>query len=680
MHHLKRKTIPFTAIVGQDDMKFSLILNAINPRIGGVLIRGDKGTAKSTAVRALADLLENIQVVEDCPFNCDPGNPEDMCDLCFEKNQANRITGIDKKTPVIDLPLGATEDRVVGSLNVERAIKEGIKALEPGILAACNRGILYIDEVNLLDDHVADVLLDSAAMGVNIVEREGVSVAHPSKFILVGTMNPEEGEIRPQLLDRFGLQVSVVGIDDVDQRMQIAKMAEAFDADPDGFMEKSQESQSELKENISQARKILKKVNMSDDLLRSIASTCIDLGVKTHRAEIVITRTAKTIAAFDGRTEVNQEDVKKAMELALAHRMRSRPFEPPTLNKERLEKSMSQKQHEHQHQDQNPEQQKKNEQQPQEPDDQKDTNQTQAAKPQEQVFEIGTPIDVRAITMPRKRDRIARRKTSGRRMNTLALRNRGRYLRQKMPQEGKDIAIDATIRAAAPYQRIRSGPNAIIVKGEDIREKERVGKTSAVVLFVVDASGSMGANQRMESAKGAVLSLLMDSYQKRDKIGMIAFKGKEAEIILPPCTSVDLALGRLRELPTGGKTPLSAGLSRGLQLLQGELRKDEESKLMMVLISDGRANEGMGGKIKDELMAISERIKHLGIHTIVIDSEVVDSSFLDMRLGYCHQIADQCQGKYYPLSSLTPESLLRIVDEEQKLLFDDAAINEYAAT
>ncbi|WP_333655000.1 putative cobaltochelatase [Methanothrix soehngenii] len=680
MHHLKRKTIPFTSIVGQDDMKFSLILNAINPRIGGVLIRGDKGTAKSTAVRALADLLENIQVVEDCPFNCDPGNPEDMCDLCFEKNQANRIKGIDKKTPVIDLPLGATEDRVVGSLNVERAIKEGIKALEPGILAACNRGILYIDEVNLLDDHVADVLLDSAAMGVNIVEREGVSVAHPSKFILVGTMNPEEGEIRPQLLDRFGLQVSVVGIEDVDQRMQIAKMAEAFDADPDGFTEKSRENQAHLKEKISFAREILRNVSMSDDLLRLIASTCIDLGVKTHRAEIVITRTAKTIAAFDDRTEVNQEDVKKAMELALAHRMRSRPFEPPTLNKERLEKSMSQKQHEHQHQDQKPEQQKKNEQQPQEPSEQKDTDQKQAAKPQERIFEIGTPIDVRAITMPRKRDRIARRKTSGRRMNTLALRNRGRYLRQKMPQEGKDIAIDATIRAAAPYQRIRSGPNAIIVKGEDIREKERVGKTSAVVLFVVDASGSMGANQRMESAKGAVLSLLMDSYQKRDKIGMIAFKGKEAEIILPPCTSVDLALGRLRELPTGGKTPLSAGLSRGLQLLQGELRKDEESKLMMVLISDGRANEGMGGKIKDELMAISERIKHLGIHTIVIDSEVVDSSFLDMRLGYCHQIADQCQGKYYPLSSLTPESLLRIVDEEQKLLFDDAAINEYAAT
>jgi magnesium chelatase subunit D len=633
-------------------------------------------------VRALADLLENIKVVEDCPFNCDPENAEDMCDLCFERSQANRIRVIDRKTPVIDLPLGATEDRVVGSLNVERAIKEGIKALEPGILAACNRGILYIDEVNLLDDHVADVLLDSAAMGVNIVEREGVSVAHPSKFILVGTMNPEEGEIRPQLLDRFGLQVSVVGIEDVDQRMQIAKMAEAFDADPDGFIQTSQKSQAELKEKISQARKILRKVSMSDDLLRSIASTCIDLGVKTHRAEIVINRTAKTIAAFEGRTEVNQEDVKKAMELALAHRMRSRPFEPPTLNKEKLEKSMQQHQQEHQHQHQEPKQQKKNELSPQETDDQKDSNQIQAAKPQEQVFEIGTPIDTRAINMPRKRDRIARRKTGGRRMNTLALRNRGRYLRQRMPQEGKDIAIDATIRAAAPYQKVRSGPNAIIVKSEDIREKERVGKTSAVVLFVVDASGSMGANQRMESAKGAVLSLLMDSYQKRDKIGMVAFKGKEAEVILPPCSSVDLACSCLKELPTGGKTPLSAGLSRALQLLQGELRKDEETKLMMILISDGRANVGMGGKIKDELMEISERAKLLGIHTIVIDTEVVDSSFMEMRLGYCHEIADKCAGKYYPISSLSPQALYSIVDGEQKALFErmSSTINEYATT
>jgi magnesium chelatase subunit D len=239
-----------------------------------------------------------------------------------------------------------------------------------------------------------------------------------------------------------------------------------------------------------------------------------------------------------------------------------------------------------------------------------------------------------------------------------------------MPRTGKDIAIDATIRAAAPYQKVRFGPNAIKVKGEDIREKERVGKTSAVVLFVVDASGSMGAMQRMEGAKGAVLSMLMDSYQKRDKIGMVAFKGTEAEIILPPCSSVDLALSRLQALPTGGKTPLCAGLSRGLQLLHSELKKDIETKTMMVLISDGRANVGMGGKIRDELMEISAQSRQLGVQTIVIDTEVVESSFMDMRLGYCREIAESAGGKYYPLSSLSPEALYSIVDREQQLLFE----------
>ena len=674
MHHLKRKTIPFTSIVGQEDMKFALILNAVNPRIGGVLIRGDKGTAKSTAVRALADLLEKIQVVEDCPFNCHPSNPEEMCDLCFKMSEKSLLRETKRKTPVVDLPLGATEDRVVGSLNVERAIKEGIKALEPGILAAANRGILYIDEVNLLDDHVADVLLDCSAMGVNIVEREGVSVAHPAKFILVGTMNPEEGELRPQLLDRFGLQVSVVGISDVDQRMQIAKNAESFEADPEAFAMQYQAEQGELKEKISQARNILREVTMSDDLLRSIASTCIDLGVKTHRAEIVITRTAKTISALEGRTEVIGEDVKKAMQLALAHRMRSRPFEPPNLNQEKLEKSME-KHHKEpqkdQHQGQNQQQGQKHDQKPQEPDEgQQDKGQTQAAAPEEQVYEIGLPVDVRRIDLTRKRDRMARKKTRGRRMNTLALHSRGRYLRQRLPLTGKDIAIDATIRAAAPYQKVRSGKNAIIVKSEDLREKQRVGKTSAVVLFVVDASGSMGAMKRMEGAKGAVLSMLMDSYQKRDKIGMIAFKGKEAELILPPCSSVDLALSRLRELPIGGKTPLCAGLSRGLQILKSELLKDEEAKTMMVLISDGRANVGMGGKIRDELLEISGQCKQLGVQTIVIDTEVVENTFMDMRLGYCQEIAENACGKCFPISSLNSESIYDIVDREQQLLFE----------
>jgi magnesium chelatase subunit D len=286
------------------------------------------------------------------------------------------------------------------------------------------------------------------------------------------------------------------------------------------------------------------------------------------------------------------------------------------------------------------------------------------------VFEVGDPIDIKQIRMPRRRDRIPRRKRSGRRANSLSFRNSGRYLRHRFAQGTKDIAVDATIRAAAPYQNVRQGDHVINVCGQDIREKERVRKISAVVLFVVDASGSMGALRRMESAKGAVLSMLMDSYQKRDKIGMVAFRGNDAELLLPPCRSVDLALRRLQELPTGGKTPLSAGLSRGLQLLKAELRKDEESKPMMVLISDGRANVALGGQIRNELLDISEQAKGAGVHTIVIDTEVVESSFMDMRLGYCRDIAEAAGGRYYPISSLSSEALTRIVEGEQHMILE----------
>jgi len=669
MHHLRRKIIPFTSIVGQEDMKYALILNALNPRIGGVLIRGDKGTAKSTAVRALAELLEDIAVVDGCPFNCNPHSPEEMCDICYDRNQNGSLGISSRRTPMADLPLGATEDRVVGSLNVERAIKEGIKALEPGILASANRGILYIDEVNLLDDHVADVLLDAAAMGVNIVEREGVSVAHPAKFMLVGTMNPEEGELRPQLLDRFGLQVIVGGIEDIDSRVEIARRAEQFDTDPEGFASRFESGQAELREKISAARKILGSVTMDDSLLRMIASTCNDMGIRTHRAEIVVSRTAKTIAALDGRASVSQEDVRRAMELALSHRMRSRPFEPPTMNQERLEKSISMNKPPENQDNKDQKQDQKQEQTPEE-SSQDDSSQAESQPSMEKIFEVGDPIDVRQMTAWVRRDKAMRRKTRGRRMSTLTLGNSGRYLRHRFPRTGNDVAIDATIRAAAPYQRTRSGRNAIRVKSEDIREKERVKKMSSVVLFVVDASGSMGADRRMESAKGAVLSMLMDSYQKRDKVGMVAFKGNVAEILLPPCSSVDLAVRSLSEMPTGGKTPLSAGLYRGLQILQGEIRKDALARPMMVLVSDGRANVALGGNIKNELMEISGQARQAGVHTVVIDTEVVTSSFMDMRLGYCRDIADASGGKYYPLSSLSPEALSSIVEGEHNLLLE----------
>ncbi|MDK2790013.1 MAG: magnesium chelatase subunit [Methanothermococcus sp.] len=325
----------FTAIVGQEKMKQALVLNAINPKIGGVLIRGEKGTAKSTTVRALADLLPEIEVVEGCLFNCDPNG--DLCDVCREKKERGELKTIKKKMKVVNLPIGATEDRVIGTLDIEKAIKEGIRALDSGILAEANRNILYIDEVNLLDDHIVDILLDAAAMGWNVIEREGIKIKHPSRFILVGTMNPEEGELRPQILDRFGLMVDVDGLNDIKQRVEVIKRVEEFNENPEEFHRKYEEEQLKLRGKIERARELLNNVKINDDLLELVSKICIELGIPTNRADITVARTAKTIAAFNGRDNVTVDDVKKACELALLHRMRRKPFEPPQLNKEKIE-------------------------------------------------------------------------------------------------------------------------------------------------------------------------------------------------------------------------------------------------------------------------------------------------------------------------------------------------------
>ena len=679
MRNIRRKILPFTAIVGQERMKKALILNAINPRIGGVLIRGEKGTAKSTAVRSLAELLPEIDVVKNCPFNCDPDDPDQMCDICYESAvNGGKLETITRKTRVIDLPLGATEDRVAGTLNIEKAIKEGIRALEPGILAAANRGIMYIDEVNLLDDHVADILLDSAAMAVNVIEREGISISHPSRFILVGTMNPEEGELRPQLLDRFGLQTNVESIDDVEGRVAIVKVAEGFENDPEGFRRSYENQQRELSEKILKAKSLLPDARISDDLLKRTATMCIELGVKTHRAEIVVTRTAKTIAAFDGRTDVTLEDIREAMELALPHRMRRKPFEPPQLDTEKLDEMMQERTEQQQEEKQDKEhkdhkEHQKPEKEQQEPQDSQDSRGSrQQAEQPESVFEIGSPIDAGIVRPEEKQDRRYRRMTSGRRIPALARYNRGRYARHTMPHgRPTDIAFDATIRAAAPHQKDRCSSDgvAINVLDQDIRDKIRVGKVSTATLFVVDASGSMGASNRMESAKGAVLSLLMDSYQKRDRIGMVAFRGNDADVLLPLSRSVDLAFKRLRDLPTGGKTPLSAGFNSGLNLLLTALRKNEEVIPIMILISDGRANVPLGNAgIKEELRKIAEEARSAGIHLVVLDTESAGGTFIKMHLGYCRDIAEHAGGRYYSVDQLSSGQVHEIVSQEQELL------------
>ena len=329
---------PFTAIVGQEDMKLALILNVINPLLGGVLIKGEKGTAKSTAVRALADLLPAMEVSKSCPFHCDPTDSSHLCDVCREKaGQEQGIAVQSVKMRVVELPVSATEDRVVGTLDIEHAIKHGEKKFDPGILAQANRNILYVDEINLLDDHVVDVLLDAAAMGVNTVEREGVSYSHPARFVLVGTMNPEEGDIRPQLLDRFGLSVVVIGENQPEWRVEVIKRRLAYEKDTDSFAQQYQEEQENLAKSIIQAHRLLPQVTIKDELLMLVAKLAIALDVDGHRADITVIKAAMTLTAFDGRTEVEAEDVKKAARLALPHRMRRRPFEDGTLDWDKVE-------------------------------------------------------------------------------------------------------------------------------------------------------------------------------------------------------------------------------------------------------------------------------------------------------------------------------------------------------
>ncbi len=342
----RRAVFPFTAIVGQNRMKRALILNAVSPQIGGVLIRGERGTAKSTAARALAALLPDIEVVADCRFGCAPSRPNEWCDECRLRHSDGALETSARRTPFVDLPVSATEDRVVGTLDIEKAIQKGEKHFEAGVLASANRGLLYVDEVNLLDDHVVDLLLDSAAMGVNVVEREGISFTHPAKFILVGTMNPEEGDIRPQLLDRFAFSAQVKGLADTEQRVQIMERRIAFEMDPDGFREQWAEQEKQLSDQIAHARKILNKVRYSRRDLVSIAGLTASLNVDGHRADLVILRGSQALAALDGRTHINDQDIVLAAELALPHRIKGRPFQDASVNAYELEEKLQEVQSE----------------------------------------------------------------------------------------------------------------------------------------------------------------------------------------------------------------------------------------------------------------------------------------------------------------------------------------------
>ncbi|MCH2511229.1 MAG: putative cobaltochelatase [Chloroflexi bacterium] len=662
-------------------MKRALLLNAVNPKIGGVLVRGKKGTAKSTAVRSLAALLPEVTVVQGCPYNCSPEDRQGLCGRCEPGNYDAQT--VVRQIPIVDLPVGATEDRLVGSLDIEEAIKTGNRVFEPGLIAATHRGILYIDEVNLLNDHLVDILLDAAAMGRNYVEREGISITHRSEFILVGTMNPEEGDLRPQLLDRFGLAVEVEGRFSPEERQQVVKRRIAYEADPQAFMAEWQQAEQGERARVSRSQELLPQVNVSDDILALITSICAEYDIDGMRGDIVMYKTAATIAAYEDRTEVNAEDVREAANLALLHRQRRQPFQQPNLATEQLDSMVDDfqgqdRQREPQDSSQN-DNQGEGDSEPSdlsppdlesdEPDqpDPKDPDTGPGPLGQEQQFEVGDPFAVRTLNVkpPDKRSRRA----SGRRNVTITDSSAGRYVRSKLP-EGKasGLALDATLRAAAPHQLGRrertESQNAVLIESHDIRVKVRESRSGSLVLFVVDASGSMGAQRRMVAVKGAVMSLLLDAYQRRDRVGMISFRGTSASLMLPPTNSVDLAQVHLAEMPTGGRTPLSAGLFKALEVIETERIKDRDVLPLVVLLSDGRGNVALGQDSPlDEAYAAAGIIGDDKIPSVVVDTE---SGFI--RLGMVQPVAEAMGAQYLKLEDLRADNLAEAVRQQMPII------------
>lgn len=643
---------PFTAIVGQEHMKLALVLNAISTRIGGVLIRGERGTAKSTAVRALAALLPEIEVVADCPFGCDPSQPNNFCDYCQARVEAGEVLPIShRRTRVVDLPVSATEDRVVGTLDIEQAIKHGEKRFEPGVLAGANRGLLYVDEVNLLDDHVVDLLLDSAAMGVNVVEREGIAFRHPAQFILVGTMNPEEGELRPQLLDRFGLWVEIRGISDPELRMQILQRRIEFESDPEGFLGRWLPDEQRLSQRIAEARRRLPGVTYTPDNLFSIARLTGELGVDGHRADITILKAALAHAALVGRRRINDIDILTAAELALPHRLKRRPLQGTERELQQLHERLEQARHD-------AEQRESDESYDGlEADDKKKSDElsdedaeSEAQVGQESAADLGDDVRPRPQQVPDKssenaengRDRQARvgdlfkvqklqtnldrltRRVAGKRSFTRTDRKRGRYVKSRPAHDRlEDVAFDATLRAAAPQQiHRRDSPLALKIHRTEVQRKVRVRRAANLVLFVVDASWSMAASERMEATKGAILSLLLDAYQKRDAVGLVIFQKDKARVMLPPTSSVELAHKALQEIPVGGKTPLSSGLYTAFELIEREKRTNPEVMALVVLLTDGAGNVSMGNMPpQQEAVKIATLFREHQIRSVVINTE-----------------------------------------------------------
>jgi magnesium chelatase subunit D len=602
-------TYPFSAIVGHDRLRLALLLCAIRPDIGGVLIRGEKGTAKSTAVRGLAQVLAAVDGAS-----------------------------------LVELPIGATEDRVVGSLDLQKVLRDGEHAFSPGLLARAHGGVLYVDEVNLLHDHLVDVLLDAAAMGRVHVERDGVSHSHDARFVLIGTMNPEEGELRPQLLDRFGLTVDVRASRDVDVRVDVIRQRMDFEADPAGFAARYASADAGLARRVATARALLASVSLPDNELRRIAALCAAFDVDGMRADLVVARTAVAHAAWRGADTVAEEDIRVAAELALPHRRRRDPFDDPGLDPEQLDEAMNQA---GETADEDPE--------PEPPDggggssesesngsaSQRDSGAgaSRPSAPPSAVFRT------RSLVVPGVGEG-----SPGRRSRA---RNRtGKTIAATTDREtGHGVHVFGTLLAAAERQR---GPGRPRPQPDDVRGAIREGREGNLVIFVVDASGSMAARDRMSAVGGATLSLLRDAYQRRDKVAVITFRQQDAQLLLPPTSSVHIASRRLARFDTGGKTPLAQGLLAARDVVVREKARDRARRSLVVVLTDGRATGGPDplGRTREA----AARLVAEGAAAVVVDCE---TSYV--RLGLAEQLAGQLGAPAVRLAQLRADSLSAVV-------------------
>ncbi|MCZ2846727.1 putative cobaltochelatase [Modestobacter sp. VKM Ac-2978] len=686
-------TYPFGAVVGMDDMRLALLLNAVSPAVGGVLVRGEKGTAKSTTVRALAAVLPPVDVVAGCRFACDPAAPDPECPDGPHSADDRPVT---RPARLVELPVGASEDRLVGSLDLERALTEGVKSFEPGLLAGAHRGVLYVDEVNLLHDHLVDLLLDAAALGRAYVEREGVSVRHAARFLLVGTMNPEEGELRPQLLDRFGLTVEVAAPRDADLRAEVVRRRFGYDADPAAFAAAWAVSERELADQIAAARALLPSVVLSDAALRQVTSVCAAFDVDGLRADLVTARAAIAHAAWCGRTDVTEDDVRVAARLALPHRRRRNPFDAPGLDDDTLDQALT---------DSRPDDDPDDDPTPPEgtdptdgPDDgspppgdgspdHQDGHSGGAEGESAPAPEDGgaadeqppttaprgeggghtdaAPAPEKAAVAPDAAFRVQRLEVPGIGAGAAGRRSkarseRGRVVGSRRPEGSvTKLHLVDTVLAAAPHQRARGRTGAgLRLQHEDLRQATLEGREGNLVLFVVDASGSMGARSRMAAVKGAVLSLLMDAYQRRDKVGLITFRGGDAELTLPPTWSVEAAAARLTSLPTGGRTPLAAGLLRAHETLRLERVRDPQRRPLLVVVTDGRATGPRGGDHLSDARRAAGLLAAAGTASVVVDCESGP-----VRLGLAASLGTALGAQTMRLEELGAESLVRTVRE-----------------